>query len=408
MRASSLLLGALAASLAGCGDDERMGSADAHITFYGDVLPLAERHCSGCHASGSIAMAWPESVDLAQQSSMAIADAVRNRVMPPWLASDDCEPLAGSRALTDEEIAVFVRWNELGAPAGSPDETPSVERMPVPGLAHVGAEVVTPPYVPATDSDDWHCVVVDPRIDTPRDLIGIQISPSLRARAHHVLVYRVEQTSPEVAPSPIGCETLGESPVELIGSWVLGTPPTHFPRDTGIPLRARDRIMIESHYAAKAPDGTGPSADVITVGLEFSDKPVTRPARIASIGMFGFAVPPYSRDYKLSVELQANNLWGLTTGGATIWGLTPHLHARGRTLTVTQSRGEQSSCLLEVPRWDDRWQEYYFFSNPRGMHVEPDDQLKLTCSWDNASSEIVNFGPTARDEMCLSYLYVTD
>ena len=405
MRRSPLLLAAVATFSVGCSGDERASRGD--ITFYRDVLPLAERHCSGCHATGSLAAPWPESVGLARQSSVAIAEAVRSRVMPPWLASDECEPLSGSRTLTDEEIDVFVRWNELGAPAGNPEDAPEVERMPVPGLTRVGAELVTPPYQPGVD-DDWHCVVLDPHIETPRDLVGIEISPSLRERAHHVLVYRVEQTSPEVAPSPIGCETLGASPIELIGSWVLGTPPTHFPPSTGIALRARDRIMIESHYAARPPDGTPPVPDEITVRFEFSEQPVTRPARIASIGMFGFSLPPYSRNFKLSIDAPTDTLWGLTTGGATIWGLTPHLHARGRSLSVTRTRGADKSCLLEVPRWDDRWQEYYFFSNPKGMRVEPSDYMHLTCSWDNPSSETVSFGPTARDEMCLSYLYVTD
>ena len=113
------VLVAAAALLAGCGHDEGAGAGGHDVTFYRDILPLAEQHCSGCHSTGSVAFAWPESVKLAQQSATAIAEAVRQRVMPPWLPSDHCEPLSGSRALSNEEIATFVRWNELGAPAGS-------------------------------------------------------------------------------------------------------------------------------------------------------------------------------------------------------------------------------------------------------------------------------------------------
>jgi len=75
---------------------------------------------------------------------------------------------------------------------------------------------------------------------------------------------------------------------------------------------------------------------------------------------------------------------------------------------VARTRGSEEACLLEVPRWDDRWQEYFFFSNPEGMRVEASDVLHLTCSWDNPTGEPVYFGPTAHDEMCLSYLYVTN
>ena len=134
---------------------------------------------------------------------------------------------------------------------------------------------------------------------------------------------------------------------------------------------------------------------------------MARPAVIASIGMFAFAVPPYSRDYRLSIDAPAEQLWGMPNGG-TVWGLTPHLHARGRSLSVMRTRGSERTCLIRRAALGRSLARVFSLSNPEGMRVEPSDQTHLSCSWDNPSSDTVNYGATAGDEMCLSYLYVTD
>ncbi len=39
--------------------------------------------------------------------------------------------------------------------------------------------------------------------------------------------------------------------------------------------------------------------------------------------------------------------------------------------------------------------------------LEPGDQIRGTCLWDNPYDHPVIFGPGTADEMCFSFLYVT-
>ena len=50
---------------------------------------------------------------------------------------------------------------------------------------------------------------------------------------------------------------------------------------------------------------------------------------------------------------------------ATVWGLFPHTHLRGKrwAYTLELPNGEKKS-ILSVPRYDFNWQTYYMFKEP--------------------------------------------
>ncbi len=381
------------------------------VTWTRDVQPLARERCGGCHAPGAIAWPWTEDYGAASAQAGAIAAAVRDRVMPPWQPSSDCEPLAHSRALTDDEIAVFTRWAELGAPEGdaatAPGGAPSVPL----GLPRVDEEIALPAYTPAaTGSDDYRCFLADPALGAERDLTGIEIAPGQRAMVHHVLVFRI---TPSVAASlPADATTKGWScpesagvPIDgIVGAWVTGTPPMLFPRRTGIPLQANDRLLAEIHYAVRTPH---PGQDETRIRMMFSDALVERPSALLALSDSSFTIPPHSASVTASVAYPMDKMGTVFASGATIWGAMPHMHALGRHLRAERTRGGQTDCLVDVPSWDPSWQELYWYAAPDGVRVEPTDVLSVACSWDNPGDRVITWGRGAQDEMCVSYLYVS-
>jgi hypothetical protein len=399
--------------LAGCGDDEPV--ANPEVTFYRDILPLAHQHCSGCHASGAGAWAWPEDAELAKEYSAEIAAAVSLRIMPPWLPNDDaCEPIAGSRELDEREIAVFERWDAIGAPLGDPQQAPPPTKATPRGLPRADVEMVTAPYVPAPGSDDYHCTLVDPGLTATRDLVGIEIAPLPETRAHHVVAFAIDPSMRQKLPADAetkgwDCETsVGVQWTALLGTWVLGTPAARFPAGTGIRIGGGNLIVLETHYRGATNQDDPAAPERTTLRFEYAPEPVSRPATIVPLANYFFEIPPHAKDFELSYERDTTSLGAALENGGTIWGMAPHQHGLGNRIGVERVSGAGEQCLLDVPRWDDRWQEYFFYANPAGVRVEAGDTLRLACSWDNPRDEAVSFGRTARDEMCTSYMYVTE
>ncbi len=99
---------------------------------------------------------------------------------------------------------------------------------------------------------------------------------------------------------------------------------------------------------------------------------------------------------------------------ATVYGLAPHMHTLGTSVSVdvTRAGAADSECLVDIPRWDFHWQQFYLFQEP--LRVTPDDTIRLRCRYDNtpARQPVVDGVPQAPrevhvartfDEMSINY-----
>jgi hypothetical protein len=94
-----------------------------------------------------------------------------------------------------------------------------------------------------------------------------------------------------------------------------------------------------------------------------------------------------------------------------IHGIFPHMHTLGTSLTVQSHNTvtEQDQCVIDLPRWDFEWQQFFFYSENSGpITVNTGDTINVTCRYDTSGrQETVRWGDGTRDEMCVSFLYVT-
>ena len=76
----------------------------------------------------------------------------------------------------------------------------------------------------------------------------------------------------------------------------------------------------------------------------------------------------------------------------TLYGLTPHLHLRGKsmryTLTLPDGREE---VLLDVPRYDFNWQLYYELETPK--HIPAGSKVTVVTLFDNSPKNKYNPAP---------------
>lgn len=90
------------------------------------------------------------------------------------------------------------------------------------------------------------------------------------------------------------------------------------------------------------------------------------------------------------------------------------MHLRGVRVKLELNPGTpRARTLLEIPRWDFRWQGQYWFQEP--IRANRGDTVRITCVYDNSGPipgpggeplepRYMVWGEGTTDEMCLGFL----
>lgn len=374
-------------------------------TWSSDIGQLVADKCTGCHVEGGIAPFVLTSYETAAPMAAAMANATGARRMPPWMPSScgDCQTWEHDRSLTDEQIALIQAWADNDAPEGDGgtfDPAPSVTLASVDATADPMVDY-TPPTAPV---DNYRCFLVDAPTDTRAFLAGYEVIPGNPAVVHHVILYQpvsadaaAEAEALDAAEDGEGYTCFGGAGVnaEPLAIWAPGAGATEFPEGTGLALTG-EKLVLQLHY--NVANGTG--ADRTTVDLHIEDD-VDFPASFQRVQNTDIALEPGQSAIQLDYEQQLGG-----DGSFRVWGMLPHMHELGQSLTVHAIDGAEDTCLVDVPQWDFHWQGVYFYEEP--VTVAGDATIQLTCVFDTSSrTEVTYAGEGTEDEMCLSFAYVS-
>lgn len=367
------------------------------VTWHRDVGPIVQRRCQGCHAAGGMGPFPLETYAHASAQHAAVAGAVTELRMPPWMPVGPPR-FKDSRRLTRGEVAIISAWSQQGAPEGDPATAPPPQPAPQ-GLDWVDLRMApAQAYTPNTSQpDDYHCFLLEPGFTEARDVIGFEVVPGARHQVHHVLLFNVPEAAAREADAREagpGWTCFGDSGVNgqsVLGAWAPGTPATRYPEGTGVRVQPGSVVVMQVHYNL----ANGPRvADRTSVDLQFSRTPVPQPATLELVASDGFEIPPGSQGYRYTFQQ-------LLIGG-TLWGVLPHMHTLGRRIVLQREAG----TLIDIPAWDFHWQQAYFYEEP--VQLPPTvGKIQLTCIWDNPTQRAIRWGEGTGDEMCLAYLYIT-
>ncbi len=413
-------------------------------TYWNRVAAILERNCISCHAAGGIAPFELGTYDEARAHAQDIAHTTREREMPPWLPDTQaCAPLRHSRALAEEDIDAIDAWVKSGAPEGRRDDyvppppRRSFEVVADPPDRSVFADA---PYVPKRDrADDYHCFVLDPKLDDTKNVTALRVQPGAGALVHHVILYEVRKSAlervrerDEAEPGPgytcfggIGVQPtiragdlskgeLVDFDAQMIVAWAPGAgatdvagSPTALPRGTAIRVAAGSKLVLQVHYSL---DNFKPGmSDRTRVDLWFGKSDAQRQAVWVPLAKWDFRVPAGvgPEDLRARAHTEIELPFPLT-----VLGVAGHMHLRGRALKVDAV--DPARCLLDIPRWDFHHQEAYWLEEGA-----PIRHAGLTCQWDNRpeaqplaagkkkKARELRWGEGTDDEMCLAFLYAT-
>ena len=105
--------------------------------------------------------------------------------------------------------------------------------------------------------------------------------------------------------------------------------------------------------------------------------------------------------------------------GMKIYGVTPHMHQLGKSVTITYVNGVtgEKTILATRPQWNFDDQRTDWLATP--ITAQIGDRVSITCTYDvglrsllpiykNLSPNYVVWGEGTRDEMCLAIINYTD
>jgi len=373
------------------------GPDSTPVSFAKQVVPILEAKCIRCHSPGNIGSWSMSSHQKVKSMSGMIEEVLLTRRMPPWDADPAIGKFANDASLTVSEAQTLLRWVHQGAPRGEePDPLaqtarPPAEEWPL-GKPELIVRMPKPEEIPATGVLNYRHVEV--QADNPEGawVGGIWIKPGNAKVVHHVIA-RLKEGGRR--------DHLGQN--EMFAGWAPGASRGRFPEGSGKFIPPRARFDLELHYT---PNGS-PQTDQTEVGLYLlPEKPAKRYESVPVVNVT-FEIPPGDSDTPVQAMYAFKR-------GATLHGVTPHMHLRGRWMKFEALYPDgRKETICSVPRYDFNWQLSYALAQTK--KIPAGTWAVLTGGYDNSPRNPANPDPTRTihwgdqsfDEMFLGWYNVT-
>ncbi len=380
------------------------------VTYTEDLDPIVQARCAGCHQEGGPAPFPLVTVEDVRKRRDLIVEVTRRRLMPPWMPEHGGVPFVGDRSLTNEQIALFQRWSERGAPEGPPVLHPPIPpRRPddwVLGQPDLILRVPEPFTLPAEGRDVYRNFVIPlpPFATSPRYVRAVEFHPGNPKAVHHAFLHidrttesqALDLKSPEPGFPGLHVPPSAQSPPGHFLSWQPGKQLIPEPDDMAWPLAAGSAIVIQAHLR---PSGK-PELVQPVVGLFFTDKPPTRVP--AKIGL-------WSQDIRLPAGSRAETVKDSITlpVNVDLLRILPHAHFLARRVEAQATLPDGTTrSLLRIPAWDFNWQGDYVYKDP--IFLPKGTVLSMSLTYDNSADNarnpnqpprLVAYGVESGDEM---------
>lgn len=376
------------------------------VTFTQHIAPLLYQHCHECHRPGQSGPFHLITFDDARKHAVELADVTRRRFMPPWLAADTDFAFQDRRGLSDEQIALFQRWVEDGAPEGPLDALPPVPQRDDDWQLGPPDLVVTLPEgytLPGEGRDVYRNFVVPLNQRQRRYVRAFEFRPGSKA-VHHAFL-RIDASGEtrrldarDAGPGFGGMDIppSAETPTGHFMSWQPGRRPSVVPEGLAWTLPAGADVVLLMHM-----------------------QPLGRPEPLQpSIGFYFTDIPPTNTPIKLglrsySIDLPAGATNAVVEESVTLpvaadlLSLLPHAHYLARRMEgyARFPDGTQKTLLL-IPEWDFNWQTDFRFAQP--VSLPAGTTLGFRYVYDNSTNNArnpnrppvkVGFGLQTTDEM---------
>jgi hypothetical protein len=210
---------------------------------------------------------------------------------------------------------------------------------------------------------------------------------------HHLIFARVIGTERE--PETLtACDTSYRSNWETVYVSGAGENQLEFPADAGHKLAKGSQLVVQMHLINSTDTVR---AGALTIQMRRSQVANPRPVNPFLLGTTAIDLPPRAR----TAVTGTCSMWQ----GVKLIGGFPHMHSRGRSLRIEV--GPSENALTEVYRRDP-----FHYAEQRidsfELVLSPGDMTRVTCTFENAQDQKINFGETSDGEMCFFFGFAVD
>ena len=252
-----------------------------------------------------------------------------------------------------------------------------------------------PTTVPA-GTESTQCVVK--RVGNTEPISIHEIHNQLGTTSHHFIVYRVDDTveRPEPYPCAPFTDTFNDPPMIITQR---DDDRLILPDGVAYTIGPNQMVRLELHYinVSAAPRPAEASSTFIPMPTD----QVENEADVMFMGDTNITLPPGTQTTLGPSFIQVPS----RMNGVSYFAITGHEHQWGTNVQVevAQDAGSQGSPVYEVPNF--RWDEPLTVTYDPPFTVPDGGGFKVTCDWNNMSSQTVRFGTSVNDEMCFFWAY---
>jgi len=409
-RSASILCGSLMMLFVARAAENGKTEGAKPVTFSKDVAPILEKSCMSCHHPGTMTPMSLMTYAEARPWAKSIKERVVRRDMPPWHLDKTVgiREYKNDRSLSDDEIATIARWVDNGAPQGNPADMPPAPTFTSDKAWFIG----TPDLLVTTDQDfvmypngpDWWLDQFgEVKMTEDRWIKAMEIKPSNPKIVHHAVVYAIEPDAPEGTP---------EGGVQL-HEFAVGKYGDIFADNTGRLLKKGTRLRFDMHYFAVG----SAEHNKTTIAFKFYPQGEVPKYQVRSIAIRN--VPNDELDIPPNSVVRTDGYYRLTKN-ARIDAFQPHMHMRGRGMTVEAINLNNTTTILSsVDHFNFNWHINYIYKDDVAPLLPAGTVLHMIGIHDNTSANPRNpdpnmwagFGERSVDDMVqvwLDIVYLED
>lgn len=194
---------------------------------------------------------------------------------------------------------------------------------------------------------------------------------------------------PDGPDRTVECGGASMQPGMLYGSGV-GTDDLVLPAGTAVRIRAGQQLSLNLHLFNA---GTAPLGGRSGVLAQVGDEPDIEAGAVLAGDATGRVVPLGEQTLVATCVVPV---------ASEIHRVMPHMHTLGTHLKTTAMTSSGERTILDVAYSFD--EQRYYPVEP-AIAVEPGDEIRIACTYDNTTGEMVPFGESTTMEMCLNGLY---
>jgi hypothetical protein len=386
----------------------------ASPTFSKQIAPIFQAKCEACHRAGSMAPMSLRTYEEVRPWARAIKERVIQRQMPPWHLDKTVgvQEFKNDRSLSDDEIALIVKWVDGGALPGDAKDMPPAKIWPDGQTWNYLAlfdqkepDLIirsTPWTQKAGVNDTWWKPVVPTGLTEPRWVRAIEVRPGTikgRKITHHANSDLIQDEPGELTQAGPG----------RFMEWAVGKEGEVMRPNSGKLMLPGSRIAWDIHYSATNEDVT----DFVEMAIYFypkGEEPKYRQhlLRMGNTGDGAIDIPPNT--------IKTTETFYPLRQAARIESFQPHMHLRGKAMSLEAILPTgQTVVLSHVDNFNFNWHSSYVYADNAAPLVPKGTVMKVTAWHDNTAANKANpdpnvwvgYGDRTVDEMAHAWVNVT-